>query len=219
MNGGTARGQADGFYLEALSKVTTTKDINNRTMMQMICERLKQEDEDFVNIKNGFKNVYFVAAYSMKDEDNKLKEILDNFSKAKGNFDQVEKLLAGAPHDEYCLQMREFINVTAAQIKQMEERFANIQKTFAESCEYYLIDKNDEKASNSMEFFKFFTGFIDSVIKSMPKEEKKKKEPAAGAGGAAKKFSEGGAAGAGAPKNNNLIAELKMKQAASGSQQ
>ena len=33
MNGGTAKGQADGFYLEALSKVTTTKDINNRTIM------------------------------------------------------------------------------------------------------------------------------------------------------------------------------------------
>ncbi len=87
MNGGTARGQADGFYLEALSKVTTTKDINNRTMMQIICDRLKQEDEEFLNIKNSFKNVYFVAAYSLKDEDNKLKEILDNFNKAKGNFD------------------------------------------------------------------------------------------------------------------------------------
>ena len=87
MNGGTARGQADGFYLEALSKVTTTKDINNRTMMQIICDRLKLEDEEFLNIKNSFKNVYFVAAYSLKDEDNKLKEILDNYSKAKGNFD------------------------------------------------------------------------------------------------------------------------------------
>jgi hypothetical protein len=86
MNGGTARGQADGFYLEALSKVTTTKDINNRTMMQMICERLKQEDEEFVNIKSGFKSVYFIAAYSLKDEDNKLKEIIDNYNKAQGSY-------------------------------------------------------------------------------------------------------------------------------------
>jgi hypothetical protein len=33
MNGGTARGQADGFYLEAISKAMTMKDINNRTIM------------------------------------------------------------------------------------------------------------------------------------------------------------------------------------------
>lgn len=217
MNGGTARGQADGFYLEALSKVTTTKDINNRTMMQIICDRLKQEDEDFLNIKNSFKNVYFVAAYSLKDEDNKLKEILDNFNKAKGNFDQVEKLLAGAPYDEYCSQMKVFVTSAQAEIKQLEDRCANIKKTFAESCEYYLIDKGDEKASNSMEFFKFFTGFVDSIMKSMPKEEKKKKEAPAAAGGA-KKFSDGpasgGAGGPGAGLKNNLMAELKMKQQA-----
>jgi hypothetical protein len=210
MNGGTARGQADGFYLEALSKVTTTKDINNRTMMQIICDRLKQEDEEFLNIKNGFKNVYFVAAYSLKEEDTKLKEIIDNFNKAKGNFDQIEKLLAGAPYDEYCIQMKQFITQAGADIKHMEDRLASIQKTFANSCEFYLIDKGDEKATNSMEFFKFFTGFVDSVIKSMPKEEKKKKEPTAPAGGA-KKFSD---APTGAPGvKNNLIAELKMKQA------
>lgn len=63
-----------------------------------------------------------------------------------------------------------------------------------------------------MEFFKFFTGFVDCVIKSMPKEEKKKKEPAAGAGaaGGAKKFSE---AATGVVAQNNLIKELQMKQA------
>ena len=79
-----------------------------------------------------------------------------------------------------------------------------------EFCEFYLIDKGDEKAQSSAEFFKFFAGFIDSIVKSMPKEEKKKKEPAqaagAGASAGAKKFSE--------PAKNNLIAELKMKQAA-----
>ena len=96
LNGGTAKGQADGFYLEALSKTTTMKDINNRTVMQLICEKLKAEDgEDFVNIKNEFKNTYFVVAYSLKDEDTKLKDIKGNFVKAKGYFDKVEKLQAG----------------------------------------------------------------------------------------------------------------------------
>lgn len=29
LNGQTAKGQADGFYLDALSKTTTLRDINN----------------------------------------------------------------------------------------------------------------------------------------------------------------------------------------------
>ena len=40
-----------------------------------------------MNIKNEFKNVYIVAAYSLKDEDTKLKEIKGGFDKAKSNFD------------------------------------------------------------------------------------------------------------------------------------
>jgi len=37
------------------------KDINNRTIMQIICEKMKAEDEEFVNFKNEFKNVFIVA--------------------------------------------------------------------------------------------------------------------------------------------------------------
>ena len=88
MNGGTQKGQADGFYLEALSKTTTMRDINNRTIMQYICEKLKQEDgEDFVNIKNEFRCVYEATKYQLKDEDTKIKEIKGNYEKAKGNFE------------------------------------------------------------------------------------------------------------------------------------
>ena len=33
LNGGTAKGQADGFYLEALSKTSTMKDTSGRTIL------------------------------------------------------------------------------------------------------------------------------------------------------------------------------------------
>jgi len=58
-----------------------------------------------------------------------------------------------------------------------------------------MIDKSDEKASNSMEFFKFFTQFFDQVNKSMPKEEKKKPPPKG----------KPGAAGAGADKKEDFV--------------
>ncbi len=61
LNGGTNKGQADGFYLEALSKTTTLRDVNNKTILHFICEKMKQEDEEFVEFKRDFKNVFIVA--------------------------------------------------------------------------------------------------------------------------------------------------------------
>jgi hypothetical protein len=61
----------------------------------MISEKIKAEDEEYVNIKNTFKNVFFVSAYSLKDEATKISEIKGNYEKAKGNFDNVIKLLDG----------------------------------------------------------------------------------------------------------------------------
>ncbi len=79
--------------------------------------------------------------------------------------------------DNYCIKAQGFLQQAEIQVTEIENKLANIDKTFAEACEFYLIDKSDEKAQNSQEFFKFFTALFDQVVKSMPKEEKKKKEP------------------------------------------
>lgn len=206
MNGGTAKGQADGFYLDALSKVTTMKDNNGKNIMQNICEKFKNEDgEEFLNIKNEFKHVYIVAAYNLKDEDTKIKEFKGNYEKAKGNFAQVEKLLQpGQEPDPYIIKMREFLATAAKAVEEAEKKYEGIKTTYSKTCEFFLIDKSDDKYTSSMEFFKFFVQFVDQVIKNMPKEEKKRAAPGAGLRKVGQKI-EG---------MNNLVAELKMKQAA-----
>lgn len=201
LNGGTQKGQADGFYLDALSKTTTMKDVNGRSVMQFICERLKQEDgEEFLNIKAEFKSVYVASQYNLKDEETKVKEVKASYDRAKGNFDQVEKSLQ-AP-DAFCLQMREFMLAACRQVEEFQARLDKIKKTYAEACEYYLIDKGDERSTVSQEFFKFFTGFVDQVVKNMPKEEKKRTAAVQG-----RKIGQK----IGAP--NDLVAEFKRKQA------
>ena len=211
LNGGTAKGQADGFYLEALSKTTTMKDVNNRTILQLICEKLKQEDEEFTNIKNEFKNVYIVAAYSLKDEDTKLKDVKAAYEKAKGFYEIVEKSMSGQELDLYCVKMKEYLMLAAKSIEKMEKKLEAIKKAYTETCEFYLIDKGDEKSSNSLEFFKFFAQYIDQVVKNMPKEEKKRVATKADTNQPSKKF--GGMMGPPMGAANNLMAELKMKQA------
>lgn len=46
----------------------------------------------------------------MKEEDTKIKEIKGNYDKAKGNYDTVERLLAGEPLDGYCVKIKDFLS-------------------------------------------------------------------------------------------------------------
>ena len=67
------------------------RDVNNKTILHFICDKLKKEDEEFVNIKNDFKSCYYVAQYNLKDEESKIKEVRGAFEKAKNNFETVKK--------------------------------------------------------------------------------------------------------------------------------
>ena len=78
--------------------------------------------------------------------------------------------------DPYCEKIQVFLGEVQRQIQDFEKKLEQIQKTYLECCEFYLIDKGDEKAQNSQEFFKFFTQFVDQVVKALPKEEKKRQQ-------------------------------------------
>jgi hypothetical protein len=92
------------------------RDVNNKTILNFICEKLKQENPEFVNFKNDFKNAYIANQYSLKDEETKVKDIKAAYDKAKNNFDMAVKLSDGQS-DPYCEKMTEFLRETAKQIE------------------------------------------------------------------------------------------------------
>jgi hypothetical protein len=73
----------------------------------------------------------------------------------------VFKNITGLDTDGYCEKIAEFMASTFKDVVIFDEKYASVMKMYAITCEYFMIDKNDEKASNSFEFFKFFTQFFD----------------------------------------------------------
>lgn len=59
LNGGNAaKGQADGFDLPVLGKLVSMKDNTNQTLLQLICRKICDEDNDFREVaKMLHKNV------------------------------------------------------------------------------------------------------------------------------------------------------------------
>lgn len=109
LNAGTPKGQAEGFYLDALTKTTTLKDVNNNSMLSFICLKMKEDDSDFVNFKEEFKNTFHVSKYVLSDEETKVRDVESQYRRAKTNFDTVISLLKGKNEDTFIKKIRQFM--------------------------------------------------------------------------------------------------------------
>ena len=49
--GNKTRGQADGYLIDALDKTTSIKDNDGNSMLKLICQKLYEEDNEFINFK------------------------------------------------------------------------------------------------------------------------------------------------------------------------
>lgn len=49
LNGGTPKGQADGFDLPVFTKLTSMRDVNGKSLLEYIMIKLKEKDEEIPN--------------------------------------------------------------------------------------------------------------------------------------------------------------------------
>jgi hypothetical protein len=47
LNGGSNKGQADGFDLAVIGKCHTFRDNNGQSVLQYVCKKMKEKDENF----------------------------------------------------------------------------------------------------------------------------------------------------------------------------
>ncbi len=88
--------------------------------MQIICENMKKEDEEFVKIKDTFKNVYWVTGYNLKEEESKLGEMKGNLQKVLSEYNIAINPDMGGKLDKYCMDRKEFLDKTALDIAEIE---------------------------------------------------------------------------------------------------
>lgn len=74
MNGGTAKGRSDGFELTVMTKLNTTKDNSQRSMLQFIMKRMLEADPD---IRDRFKEECKVWGTKATDLDSIVKKYGD----------------------------------------------------------------------------------------------------------------------------------------------
>jgi len=170
LNGGTQKGQADGFNLDILKNMNNLKDTSNKTLIQYICAMIKKEDEDFGNIKKQFLGLTEVSKMSFSETQssiNKLKKDL------KDNVKIFEKIKSDCK-DQYVDKGLKIVETYTADLEAAEKNYNDYVKITQETILYFGYETKDPKYKSPEEFFVLINDFLNDVDKSIPKTEPKK---------------------------------------------
>ena len=175
LNGGSKRGQADGFQLEILPKLNDTKGSSGDTLLMYMMKLIKKSHPNLVSLPDDVSHVAECTRINLKDIDslaNKLNGEINLFKK------QVEKVNSkSGGNDTFGNVMTSFVSEVTKEIEQAQKNVEDTINTFEETIKFF--DARKGIASN--EFFALFDTFLnyfkacsDQYDAELLKEEKQK---------------------------------------------
>lgn len=168
LNGGTSRGQADGFSLDILSKIYDTKDSLGNSMLNWICEKTHKDNPSFEGFKNQFPQLEKAADVSL-DELNRITNEL------KGKYNQMNKLLNDIKiESQFNKKAKSEVEDIKLKVDLIEKKLSANNAYYEKIVQYYGYNKKDKFYTDNVKFFKMLLQFFDKVNLSMPKLDIKK---------------------------------------------
>lgn len=167
LNGGTVRGQADGFNLDFLKKLPGIKDRNGSSILTYIIQKIQIVKPDFKNITSHFEMVKLAANSPFTILKNECNNIITSFP-------NIEKLYQGlSKNDGFKLKAGKFVINTKKEIEKINKDLEYIESKYKD-LRFYLSSKQKEYELPE-KLFSLFSNFFTEMDKALPKQEKDKK--------------------------------------------
>jgi len=169
LNGGTQKGQADGFNLDVITKLNTLKDVNGKNILYLICNLVKKEDENFEGVRKDFPFLTEAGKLGFT-------EMRANLNKLKRDYNlQNENLKKLAQKKDKFFEKGEKLFVKyGKEIEEIEKEMNENEKIFQQTATYFGYEQKDSKYKSPEEFFNMINEFLNEVEKNIPKSEPKK---------------------------------------------
>ena len=168
MNGGTTKGQADGFSLDLLPKLSGIKDSLGNNILTFICSKANKNDPSFEGFKNKFPQLEKAAGFSMSETKKKLDE-LNNM------VNTVDKLLTNLnTQDEFIKKATNSLEGAKGKIKIYIKKEEDNEKFYHETIKFFGYKDKDKYYEENGLFFKMLLNFFKEVDKNMPKLDVKR---------------------------------------------
>ena len=168
MNGGTAKGQADGYSLDLLPKLEGLKDSLGHSILTFICTKTNKEDPSFEGFKNKFPELEKAAVYSLNETKKKVDEL-------NSMVNIVDKLLMEIKtEDEFVINATNSLRGAKDKVSIFKAKEEKNRNVYHETIKFFGYKDSDKYYDENGLFFKMLLNFFKEVEKQMPKLDVKR---------------------------------------------
>lgn len=139
-NGGTRRGQADGFKMEFLPKFKDTKDLSNkRTLLEYAVEVALEKKPEVLRLPDEMRFVKFASRVALDDLTRDVSKLQND---TKNAHMQLKSILGGVDaktddDDEYAETMTEFLGEADKVVANIAKVLSEATASFKDLVEYF----------------------------------------------------------------------------------
>ena len=168
LNGGSTRGQADGFSLDLLNKLPGVKDNFGNSALTWICSKAYKMDPSFEGFKGKLPQLEKAAQFS-------LKETNDTINALKSIINQLESMMKNLiSDDKFKQKSEENLESFKSQLDSFENKNKKNTEAYQNLVKYYGYKEKDDIYTKNEVFFKHLLEFFKEVNKAMPKLDVKR---------------------------------------------
>ncbi|CAG9862213.1 unnamed protein product [Phyllotreta striolata] len=159
MNTGSKNGQAFGFEMSFLTKLTATKDINNKqTLLHYITETIEAKWPDLLSFYDEMPHIDQASRVSLENIQKTLKQMDSSIRNLK--TDLTHNRVPQSDDDKF---LDKFAEEAREQCDILHKMFKKVENLFGDLAEYYVFDKQKYTLE---EFFTDLKTFKDSFCKA-----------------------------------------------------
>ncbi|KAK5578112.1 hypothetical protein RB653_003065 [Dictyostelium firmibasis] len=173
MNGGSGRGQADGFTLEILDSLATNKDVENKSSLLDYISKISMEKyPKTMNVAEELDSLKLVQL-SISDMSTDINDLEKQFNISKNNCKKV--LEANIPSaSKFQSTVGAFLDKAESDIKSLKDSQKNIVESFVQLVEFFGYPKTYATTASCQQFFNSIYSFSLLFSKQCQKIEKER---------------------------------------------
>nr|CAI5823971.1 unnamed protein product [Callosobruchus analis] len=162
MNSGSRNAQAFGFEMSFLTKLTATKDVNNKqTLLHYIAQTIEAKWPELLNFYDEMPHIDRASRVSLDTIQKTLQQMDSNIKNLK--TDLTNNRVPQSEEDKFLEVMEKFCEEAREQCDVMQKMFKKMESLYNDLAEYYVFDKQKYTLE---EFFTDLKTFKDSFIQA-----------------------------------------------------
>lgn len=175
MNTGSKNEQAFGFEISFLTKLTSTKDNENKhTLLHYIAETVEKKFPDVLNFNEDLQHVDKASRVSLENIQKTMRQMKNSLKNLESDLENNQ--IAQSEDDKFVQVMGSFAKECRETVEVLGKMQIQMEKLFTDLAEYFAIDSNKytmEEFFTDVKTFKdaFISAYNDNV-KIREEEEK-----------------------------------------------